>query len=92
MPVLAVQLFLGLVPDMPKKRCFLSPELPEWLPYLELNEIPIGQHKLSLRLRRVKSRTEIEKLSADGIDVQFEIPEAPLWGKPLKSWQIKKDS
>ena len=30
-PVLAAQLFLGLVPDAPSNRCFLDPWVPDWL-------------------------------------------------------------
>src|SRR5205823_5065523 len=35
-PVLAVQLFLGLVPDVPRGKIYLSPWLPAWLPSLEV--------------------------------------------------------
>ena len=35
-PILATQLFLGLLPDAPHGRCFVAPWLPEWLPRLEV--------------------------------------------------------
>ncbi len=33
-PLTVVQLFLGLVTDAPHNRCYLSPWLHEWLPWL----------------------------------------------------------
>ena len=36
-PLLATQLFLGLVPDVPRGRCFLDPCLPEWLGDASIN-------------------------------------------------------
>jgi glycogen debranching enzyme len=42
-PILAAQLFLGILPDAPHQRCFVSPWLPEWLPRLELRGITIDR-------------------------------------------------
>jgi glycogen debranching enzyme len=45
-PILAAQLFLGILPDAPHGRCFISPWLPDWLPRLEVQGIAIGQGSL----------------------------------------------
>jgi hypothetical protein len=81
-PILLVQLFLGLAPDAPNDRCSISPWLPPWLPELELAGIPVGKRVLSARVARRGSETVIERLEANGIDVQEGSPPAPLWGAP----------
>jgi glycogen debranching enzyme len=82
-PVLCAQLFLGIVPDAPRKRCFLSPRLPAWLPRLELRNIKIGAGQLHVLLRRDQGQTRIEVLEAQGIEAVHEQAPAPLWGTPL---------
>lgn len=81
-PLLAVQLFLGLVPDAPRQRCFLAPWLPAWLPRLEVRGIAIGGGRIDITVVRCDDKTEIEKLSATDISVVHETAESPLWGIP----------
>lgn len=81
-PILAAQLFLGIFPDAPRGRCFLSPWLPEWLPELELNKVKVGQGEIDVRVARRGDETVIDHLEAKGIEVTRGVPEAPLWGKP----------
>jgi hypothetical protein len=81
-PVLAVQLFLGLVPDAPRGRCFLAPRLPEWLPYLELRGIAIGRGRLDVVIARRGTDTVIEQLRCEDIAVIQGTVAAPLWGQP----------
>jgi hypothetical protein len=38
----ATQLFAGLAPDVPNRRICLDPWLPDWLPWLELEGVPVG--------------------------------------------------
>src|SRR5205814_8360956 len=54
-PIMAAQLFLGLLPDAPHGRCFVSPWLPDWLPRLELRGIAIGQGNLDITVVDRKS-------------------------------------
>lgn len=82
-PLLAVQLFLGLVPDAPRQRCFLAPWLPTWLPRLRLRGIAIGQGHLDVTLVREGATTVIEHLQADRVTVLQGTVAAPLWGEPL---------
>jgi glycogen debranching enzyme len=82
-PLLAAQLFLGLVPDAPRGRCFLSPWLPDWLPHLELGGIAIGEGKLDIRIKRRGNDTVIDQMDARKLDVVRGTAEAPLWGEPM---------
>lgn len=81
-PLLATQLFLGLLPDAPHGRCFLGPRLPEWLPALELRGVAIGSGTLDIKLVRRGNRTIIEHIRAKHIAVIQGTAEAPLWGDP----------
>ncbi len=83
-PLLAVQLFLGLVPDAPRGRCYIYPWLPEWLPRLEVENIGTGEGTLNITLARSREKTVIEELEARGIEVVQDMTESPLWGTPAK--------
>ena len=81
-PVLAVQLFLGLVPDAPRRRCFLTPWLPDWVPDLTVKGISVGEGTLDVSLARVGEKTVIESVTSSGIEIIEEVPRTPLWGQP----------
>lgn len=57
-PVLAVQLLLGLVPDAPHARCRLDPFLPDWLPDLSVHGVGIGRGTLDVALTRDGCRVQ----------------------------------
>lgn len=82
-PVLVTQLLLGLVPDAPRRRCSLSPWLPEWLPRLRLSGVTVGEGSFDIELSRVGATTTVEDLVVDHVDVELEDVEAPLWGRPV---------
>jgi glycogen debranching enzyme len=81
-PILAAQLFLGLLPDAPHGRCFVLPWLPDWLPRLELRGVAIGQDRLDITIVRRGTETVIEQLERKEIEVIEATAEAPLWGRP----------
>ncbi len=81
-PILAAQLFLGLLPDAPHGRCFVSPWLLEWLPRLELRGIALGEGSLDITVARRGTETVIEQLEKKEIEVIEGTVEAPLWGMP----------
>jgi hypothetical protein len=81
-PLLAAQLFLGLVPDAPRNRCYVMPSLPPWLPRLALRGIALGDKTLAIAVVRSGDETVIESIDAPGIDVIRDEVEAPLWGLP----------
>lgn len=81
-PILITQLFLGLLPDAPRRRCFLSPHLPEWLPRLELHGITIGSGSLDITISRKGAETVVDHVIAKDVDVVYQRVDAPLYGQP----------
>lgn len=81
-PVLAAQLFLGIVPDAPRERCFLAPWLPDWLSRLEVRGITVGRGTLDVSVIKQGRETVIERLEAHAIEIVRGTAEAALWGEP----------
>jgi glycogen debranching enzyme len=81
-PLLAAQLFLGIVPDAPRCRCFVSPWLPEWLPRLAVRGISVADKNVTIAVARKGDDTVIENAQAEGIDIVHKQIDAPLWGTP----------
>jgi glycogen debranching enzyme len=79
-PILAAQLFAGLVPEAPRRRCWLDPWLPEWLSRMELRGIPIADTRIDLVLERQQGRTRLVAAEGRGIELVEGSPVAPLWG------------
>jgi glycogen debranching enzyme len=77
------ELFLGLVPDAPRGRCFVSPWLPEWLPRLELRGVKVGQGRLDIAVAGHGDQTVVEAVQAAGVEVIQANVEAPLGGMPV---------
>ena len=82
-PVLAAQLFLGLVPDAPNQRCYVAPWLPSWLPKLELHGIAVGAGTLDVTVIRRGEETVVDQLNGKDVDVVQQTVGAPLWGDPV---------
>ena len=80
-PILATQLFLGVMPDAPRGRCLISPSLPEWLPRLGVHDLWVGSGRVDVVIARSNDAVVIEDLHTEGIDVQRSDEEAPLWGR-----------
>jgi len=61
---LMLQTLLGLRPDAPNGRLFVSPTLPDWLPSLDVEDLRIGQARVSFSCSRdgACSRVEVRKL------------------------------
>jgi len=77
---LAVQLFLGIVPDAPRGRVYLDPWLPEWLDRLEIDQLAIGGSIVRIVVVRDGSSTTIEEVEAKHLEVVAGPTEAALWG------------
>jgi glycogen debranching enzyme len=84
-PILAAQLFLGLLPDVANGRCHLSPWLPEWLPELELSGIEIGDGCLDVKIARSGNDVRLEHAKHPSIEITLGTASGPLWGAPLRS-------
>ena len=79
-PPLVAQLFLGLLPDAPRNRCFLSPHLPDWLPELSVANIPIGHSSLSVSIKSKDGQTVVEHLESGDLEVILGSDMAPNLG------------
>lgn len=79
-PLFAAQLFLGLVPDAPHKRCFVSPWLPDWLPRLQLQGISIGDGVVDITIARNEGRTVVEKQHGENVQIVNSPVSSPLMG------------
>ena len=84
-PVLAVQTFLGLVPDAPRDRCFLTPWLPEWLPHLEVHGVAVGDASIDVNLVRRHDKTDVDTTTTKSLEAIVQAVPAPLWGLPLST-------
>lgn len=86
-PIMIVQLVLGLVPDAPQGRCYVQPRLPPWLSHMTVAGIEVANGRLDISLSRRGRETTIDRVSATGVEVVCETPPAVLWGKPLTPTQ-----
>lgn len=59
------QAMLGFQPDAPRKRLYIDPLLPEWLPDLTVRNLRIGKDKLDIRFWRDGEKTVFKVLSGD---------------------------
>ncbi len=83
-PILVAQIVLGLCPDVPKRRCHLSPQLPDWLPKLAIGGIEIGDGRLDVELVRAGDATIVEAARHPTLEIAIGAPAAPLWGSPVE--------
>ncbi|GAC1303321.1 MAG: glycogen debranching N-terminal domain-containing protein [Ktedonobacteraceae bacterium] len=62
-----VQTILGIRADVPHKRLFVQPTLPEWLPEIKLEHMRVGPCSMTLRFWREgkDSRWEVREMTAD---------------------------
>jgi glycogen debranching enzyme len=59
------QALLGFMPDAPRDRLYVDPDLPAWLPDLMVHDLRIGRHKLDIRFWRDGSETAFEVIKGD---------------------------
>jgi len=56
---------LGIVPDAPRGKLHVDPQLPQWLPDLTLLDLHLGRHKFDIRFWRDGDETQFEVLKGD---------------------------
>ena len=60
-----IQALLGFLPDAPRKKLYVDPALPLWLPDLTVRDLRIGKHKLDMRFWREGGETAFEVTKGD---------------------------
>ena len=56
---------LGILPDAPRGRLYVDPQLPDWLPDVTLLDFRLGQTVLDIRFWREGESTRFEVLRGD---------------------------
>jgi glycogen debranching enzyme len=59
------QALLGFMPDAPRGRLYVDPNLPAWLPDLTVRDLRIGRHKLDIRFWREDGETAFEVIKGN---------------------------
>jgi glycogen debranching enzyme len=60
-----IQTILGFMPDAPRGKLYVDPELPSWLPELTVLDLRIERHKFDIRFWREGKETKLEVLRGD---------------------------
>jgi glycogen debranching enzyme len=82
-PILAAQVFLGLVPDAPHGRCYVNPWLPDWLDRFDIRGIRVGEGIVDFHVSQRGGHTTIDSTVRSGaVDIVVGGVAAPLWGAP----------
>jgi glycogen debranching enzyme len=66
-----LQAILGLQPDAPRRKLYVDPALPDWLPDIEIMDMRVGEQTFDLRFWRERDKTHWEVLKGD--------PKAVIW-------------
>ena len=52
-----IQALVGFNPDLPRSKLGLDPSLPDWLSSLDVTDLPIGEWKTNMYIRREEGGT-----------------------------------
>ncbi len=63
---LMLQVLLGLRPDAPRGRLIVAPALPGWLAWLDVENLQVGQARVSFSCYRDAARSRVEVRKVDG--------------------------
>jgi hypothetical protein len=55
-----MQAILGIVPDAPRGKLYIDPQLPQWLPDLTLLDLHLGRQRFDIRFWRDGDETQFE--------------------------------
>ncbi len=69
-----VRILLGLEPDMPSRRIYVDPALPEWCAHLELRNLRLGDNEVRLSVRRDGDGQYSLDADAPGLEIVLGIP------------------
>jgi glycogen debranching enzyme len=65
-----LQAMLGIAPDAPRKKMYVDPALPQWLPDVTLDNLQLGEVAFSIRFWREHAETQFEVLKGDPSMIQ----------------------
>ncbi|HEX3995356.1 MAG TPA: amylo-alpha-1,6-glucosidase, partial [Acetobacteraceae bacterium] len=65
-----LQAILGIEQDAPNQRLWIDPALPAWLPDITMLNVPLGEHRFSLRFTRNGENTTCDVLDGNSTMVQ----------------------
>ncbi len=65
-----LQAVLGLSPDAPRRKLYVDPELPDWMPDITLSDLRVGKDVFSVRFWRDGDATRHEVLGGDPAAVE----------------------
>jgi len=60
-----MQTMLGFMPDAPRGKLYVDPDLPPWLPDLTVTDLRMDQHQFDIRFWREGDETKFEVLRGD---------------------------
>jgi len=70
-PLLMTQCILGLQADAATKQLYISPHLPEWLTYVKVSNLRIGEHHVDINIDKHEGRNEVSMSGDSGIRLQI---------------------
>ncbi len=66
-----MQTMLGFMPDAPRGKLYVDPDLPTWLPDLTVTDLRLNQHKFDIRFWREGDKTKFEVLRGEKNMVEY---------------------
>lgn len=66
-----MQTMLGFMPDAPRGKLYVDPDLPLWLPDLTVTDLRLDQHQFDIRFWREGDKTKFEVLRGDKKMIEY---------------------
>jgi glycogen debranching enzyme len=66
-----MQTMLGFMPDAPRGKLYVDPDLPPWLPDLTVMDLRMNQHKFDIRFWREGDQTKFKVLRGDEKMIEY---------------------
>ena len=66
-----MQTMLGFMPDAPRGKLYVDPDLPPWLPDLTVTDLRLDQHQFDIRFWREGDKTKFDVLRGDKKMIEY---------------------
>ncbi len=66
-----MQTMLGIMPDAPRGKLYVDPDLPRWLPDLTVTDLRLDQHQFDIHFWREGNETRFEVLRGDKEMIEY---------------------